>query len=167
MSRVSLGPMRWAMQSWSRMRLLNAAGGLLSAQLQMDYLPGMCSAGFFTIRVRAPAPDAQLRPPHLLQAGMAIQRFWLTATRLGLAIQPTMAVLIFADYARKAIPFTSEARAQRWSAALATALRRAVDNSDNGLVFMGRIGVPLASPRRSRSARRILADLLVPQPARK
>jgi hypothetical protein len=72
-----------------------------------------------------------------------------------------MAVLIFADYARRAIPFTTEGRAQRRATALARALRRAVHNSDNGLVFMGRIGLPGRSPKRSRSARRILADLLV------
>jgi sulfur-carrier protein adenylyltransferase/sulfurtransferase len=161
MSRASLGPMRWAMQSWSRMRLLNAVGGLFSAQVQMDYLPGMCSAGFFTIRMRGPAPEGPSRHPHLLQVGRSLQRFWLTATRLGLAIQPTMAVLIFADYARRAIPFTTEGRAQRRATALARALRRAVHNSDNGLVFMGRIGLPGRSPKRSRSARRILADLLV------
>jgi nitroreductase/molybdopterin/thiamine biosynthesis adenylyltransferase len=167
MSRMSLGPMRWAMQSWSRMRLLNAAGGLFSAQVQMDYLPGMCSAGFFTIRMRGPAQEGQSRPPHLLQAGMAIQRFWLTATRLGLAMQPAMAILIFADYGRRAVPFTREARAQRRATALASALRGALHNSDTGLVFMGRIGVPARSPRRSRSTRRLLAGLLVTQPVRK
>ena len=119
MSRASLGPMRWAMQSWPRMRLLNAVGGLFSAQVQLDYLPGMRSAAFFTIRMRAPAPKGQSRSPYLLQAGMAIQRFWLTATRLGLAMQPMLAPLCFAWYAHSGTPFTRNEKAIRSARKLA------------------------------------------------
>jgi sulfur-carrier protein adenylyltransferase/sulfurtransferase len=164
MSRASLGPMRWAMQSWPRMRLLNASGGLFSAQVQMDYLPGMCSAAFFTIRMRAPAPEGQSRPPHLLHTGMAIQRFWLTATRLGLAMQPMLAPLCFAWYARSGTPFTRSEKADRTARKLAAKLEHASGVAGNRGLFLGRIGEPQVLARRARSVRCSINDLLLKTP---
>jgi sulfur-carrier protein adenylyltransferase/sulfurtransferase len=156
LSRASLGPMRWAMQSWPRMRLLNAMGGLLSAQVQMDYVPGMRSAAFFAIRMRSPVSEEELRPAHLLQAGMAIQRFWLTATALNLAVQPGFATLIFAEYGDRPPAGFTDRRTQQLSARLTPLL----GEDRKGLIFLGRIGVPLQGYKSSRSTRLPLTDLI-------
>src|SRR5258705_5121266 len=76
LSRASLPLMRWAMRSWRRMRLLNRLGGVLAAQIQMDYLPGLFSGAFFSVR---PSHRAALVPAvAFLEAGQSIHRFWLT-----------------------------------------------------------------------------------------
>jgi len=164
LSRLSLVPMRWAMRKWWRMRLLNRLGGLTAAAVEMDYVPGLCSAAFFAVRMKFAAANflSDHTPAHvvgLINAGQAIQRFWLTATSLGLAVQPTMATLIFAHYGEHDPSFTSEAKVRRRAAALATAAR-ARFGADNDLVFLGRIGVPQNRPKLCRSTRRPLSELL-------
>jgi sulfur-carrier protein adenylyltransferase/sulfurtransferase len=148
----SLLLMRWAMRSWPRMRLLNRLGGAFAGAVQMDYLPGLLSAGFFTIRRCAETP-----PADALCTGGALLRFWLTATRLGLAVQPAMAILIFADYGGRDAPFTREAAAQRRASKLA----QEAGAPFGELAFMGRIGFPVRSAKSSRSVRRPLSSLLI------
>jgi len=161
MSRISLRPMRWAMESWSRMRLLNAAGGLFSAQVQMDYIPGLSSAAFFTIQMRGAAAAGDERSSQLLRAGMAIQRFWLTATRLGLAMQPTVAPLCFAWYGRSGAAFTGMEEAQRSARRLAGKLQDVTGNGGDEGLFMGRIGEPQRGHSPARSVRRNIGDLML------
>ena len=83
---------------------LNRFTGTFSAALEMDYLPILSSAAAFTLRLPADGPHPI---DTLLAAGIHIQRFWLTAARLGLAMQPAMALLVFADYGQKDFPFTA------------------------------------------------------------
>jgi hypothetical protein len=149
------------MRSWPRMQLLNRLGGVLAATLQMDYLPGLFSGAFFTIRSARRADIDPDRTIQLLDAGGAIQRFWLTATALGLAIQPAMATLIFADYGGRDQPFTQDARAERRARALAQRLHEALRYPISDLGFVGRVGFPPASAKSSRSVRRPLGDLLL------
>lgn len=162
MSRASLWPMRWAMQGWTRMQLLNWLGGVWAAAIQMDYIPGLFSAAFFTVHMTAAEAGSDAdRVIGLLEAGRSIQRFWLTATRLGLAIQPAMATLIFADYGERGEPFTRKARAQYRAEALADALRCVLPDSKQRLTFLGRIGRPTPQHKFHRSTRHRLADLLI------
>jgi sulfur-carrier protein adenylyltransferase/sulfurtransferase len=130
-------------------------GGLFSAQVQMDYLPGICSAAFFAIRAQPSVPDEGTRPARLLQAGMAVQRFWLMATRLGLAMQPGFATLIFAEYGDRPPSGFTDTRMQRLSAQVSPLLGK--DRA--GLVFLGRLGEPRQRSTRGRSVRRALSDL--------
>src|SRR5262249_42871589 len=83
----TLRVMRWAMRDWGRTQLMNRLGGATSAALEMDYVPILCCASAFTLRFATPA-ERDRGPEDLLRAGEKIQRFWLTATRLGLALQP-------------------------------------------------------------------------------
>ena len=115
--------MRWAMQDWSRMHWLNRFGGASMAALQMDYVPGLASAAFFTIRFQAGPPEPHDRPVALLRAGQGIQRFWLTATKLRLAVHPGLAVLAFAHYGDISANFTSDPAMQAKAKALAADLR--------------------------------------------
>jgi len=155
--RASLAPMRWALKDWRRMRCLNAIGGRLFAAAQMDYLPGLMSAGYFTLRRKALSGE---KPARLLEAGRSIQRFWLTATRLGLVVQPAMGTLIFADYGSFAPDFSFDQATRRRAAALAASFAEALGNCAP-VVFMGRIGTPRAGPRFSRSVRRPIEELVI------
>src|SRR5579875_2925331 len=164
LDRLSRAMMRWAMAEWPRMRLVNALGGTLSAALQLDYLPGLASAAFFTIKLAERAADPQQRVPALLAAGQGIQRFWLTATRLGLAMQPSLAPIAFAHYGEQAATFTRDPAMLRRAKALAAAFRDALGATSEEILFIGRIGEPRSRFRAQRSVRRPLDDLIESAP---
>jgi hypothetical protein len=144
---LTLRSMRWAMASWPRIERMNRwFGGTIAPRLQLDLLPGvMCGAHFAIV---APRPPTTI-DDHLA-AGAATQRFWLTATSLGLQLQPQYTPLVFADYARRGVAFTSVAaaahRARVVDAMLARALGRAAANA---AVFLGRVGHGPAAASRS------------------
>ena len=151
--------MRWAIRSWTRMDLLNRFAGTFLARLEMDYLPILSSAAAFTLRFPADAPRSI---DTLLQAGVHIQRFWLTAARLGLAMQPAMALLVFADYGQKDLPFTAVPALRVKAIRLADEFRRVFAAGTEDFVFMGRIGEPLLRIGACRSVRRPVSDLMMP-----
>jgi hypothetical protein len=100
--------------------------------------------------------------PDYLAGGRCVQRFWLTATSLGLQFQPEMTPLIFSHYAMRGIDFSKQERAARTAARVRRDLEAlvGVESVANG-VYMGRLGY--ASSPRSRSTRLPLAKLeLVP-----
>lgn len=154
----SLPPMRWALKDWRRMRFLNALGGRLLAAAQMDYLPGLMSAAYFTLRAREQPGDALPRPVRRLEAGRKIQRFWLTATRLGLSLQPAMGTLIFADYGAFEPEFSFDPATRRRAAGLAASYEATLGDCAP-ILFMGRIGTPRTQARFCRSTRRAIKDL--------
>jgi len=93
---------------------------------------------------------------------MAVQRFWLTATRLGLALQPSVAALAFAHYGREGIPFSEVPSALPRARKLADGFSRMCGEGriqPEKVVFLGRIGCPVTAPRTSRSTRRPLSGL--------
>ena len=160
LSRPTLLLMRWALQRWRRTQWVNRLGGTFGAALQIDYLPGIRSAAYLVLRR---APENAGRPAdaaELMAIGRDIQRFWLTATRLGLAMQPVLATLAFADYGERQIQFSKEPGLSRRAERLAGAFRQAIGVSSQEVVFIGRIGEP--SPRLPihRSSRRPLAELM-------
>ncbi|MDE2201053.1 MAG: hypothetical protein KGJ41_18765, partial [Rhodospirillales bacterium] len=149
--------MRWAMASWDRMRLVNRLGATFSTAVQLDYLPMMRSAAAFSLRL---APSAEPRTRQLLQAGQAIQRLWLTANRLGLAVQPALAILAFAQYGESGTPFSSAATLAPKAGKLARAFRATLGEGPGAYIFLGRIGEPYKRLPLSRSTRRPLAELV-------
>lgn len=157
LDRGTLTVMRWAMQRWSRMQRLNRLSGTWAAALQLDILPGLGSAAFFTLS--APAATVPSRVEQLLRRGQAIQRFWLTAASLGLALQPGLAILIFAHYGAHAIPFTGDAALLAKARTLSQRFDAVVGQPTDDVVFLGRIGEPRPSLPKIRSIRRPLADL--------
>ena len=83
-------------------------------------------------------------------AGRAVQRFWLTATSLGLQLQPEMTPLIFGRYVRAGTEFSSDPAAMRAAAKLADRLSRLFKEGQVGQVaFLGRIGTGQAASSRS------------------
>jgi hypothetical protein len=146
--------MRWAMHSWQRMRRVNQLLGTWSPRLQMDLLPGLACAAHFVIKAKQPVQGID----EYVMAGRALQRFWLTATQLGLLLQPEMTPLIFDSYLRQGIKFTSEPGIEAAARRLQGDLGALVNTDSNTPVYMGRIGAGRAP--RARSLRKPLGDLM-------
>jgi hypothetical protein len=89
-----------------------------------------------------------------------MQRFWLTATRLGLAVQPLLATIAFAHYGERGIRFSSEPRLARRAQSLARAFRETLGAPAGEVLFVGRIGEPFPRLPTHRSTRRSLAELM-------
>ncbi len=150
------GPMlpmlRWALSDWSRMQRLNRLAGTGGTAVQLDYLPGLAAGAFMVFRRTAPQAGAD--PGRgIIEAGRAILRFWLTTTRLGLAMQPTVAMLAFAEYGQSGTSFTAEAALRSKAAALAGHFQNWLGVTPAEVVFVARIGEParrLPSVRSSR-----------------
>ncbi|HVB99802.1 MAG TPA: hypothetical protein VNJ12_10795 [Candidatus Dormibacteraeota bacterium] len=154
LARPMLPPLRWAMQRWGRMRGLNRLGGAAVTAAQLDQWPAWNSAAFFVIRDQAAAGEAA-EPARLLRTGQSLQRFWLTATRLGLALQPTLATLAFAHYGASGEVFSQEPSLPRKAAGLARRFKEVTGHAPGEVVFLGRIGAPklgLPGPRSIRLA---------------
>ena len=148
--------MRFVMHSWKRVEFFNTfLAGTWAPRVQMDLLPGLaCSAHFLIVARTAPTSIDDY-----VEAGRSMQRFWLTATRLGLLLQPELTPLIFARYVRHGIQFSQADGLQDLAAGLAARLGTLVgpEQALRG-TFMGRIGagrVPHA-----RSTRHSVAALM-------
>ena len=149
--------MRWIMADWQRVAFFNRyLAGTVAPRLQMDLLPGLCCAAHFVITAAQPARSID----DYVAAGRAMQRFWLTLTGLGLAMQPELTPLIFGRYAREGRIFSQTSGMQEQAQELSRRLAALVGPRDSLLaVFMGRVGAgPIAS---ARSTRRKLDDLMV------
>ena len=155
--RMTLALMRWASRDWTRMNRLNRLGGTLTAGVQMDLLPAIGSAALFTVTL----PHSERDPVSLLGAGENLQRFWVAADRLGLALQPMLAILAFAHYGAKAENFTVDASLPPKAKTLASKLQAAVGSSIDDLLFIGRIGEPKPRGVKPRSIRKPLSELVV------
>ena len=155
-SAPSLALMRWAMASWERIAFLNRyLGGTIAPRLELDLLPGLACAAHCVFV--APRPPGTL--DDYVAAGRAVQRFWLTATRLGLQFQPQYTPLVFARYAREGRRFSASPQAPAQAAAILAGLERLLGAEvARRAVFMGRIGA--GRPARSRSLRLPLERLL-------
>ncbi len=149
--------MRWTLQSWRRVVFMNTfAGGTVLPRLQLDVLPALYCAAHFVIVARQ-APQSI---DDYLQGGRAMQRFWLTATRLGLQLQPEMTPLIFASYVREGVAFTRHQQSLDKARTLSQQLQQLLGReASECAVFMGRVGFG-PSPA-ARSIRLPLQDLLV------
>jgi molybdopterin/thiamine biosynthesis adenylyltransferase/nitroreductase len=157
---MTLKGMRWGLKSWRRTVLMNSLpGGTFMARQQMDYRPGHASAAHFTILGKQAIVDGPDRAERLLKAGQAIQRFWLTATELGLAMQPAMAPVIFGFYGRRDVAFTADPKIRAQARTLAGVLAGTVPGDPERLVFRGRIGTPASRRVGPRSVRKPLEEL--------
>jgi hypothetical protein len=157
---MTLKIMRWAMADRSRNDFMNRwLASPSMAALQMDILPGIYSAAYFTFRIQDRPAEAKAGASQLLRLGQAVQRFWLTAAQLGLAIQPCVAPLAFAHYGRTGARFTTSERERGTAAKLAKAMDGVFPDASQ-LAFMGRIGWPKDRRVETRSTRKPLSELI-------
>ncbi|OUS12969.1 thiamine biosynthesis protein ThiF [Gammaproteobacteria bacterium 53_120_T64] len=150
---LTLKMMKWALQSWSRVKMLNRYfAGTLMPRIQLDLIPALRCGAHFMIVADVPRDKCS----DYLAGGRATQRFWLTATQLGLQLQPEMTPLIFSTYSRKGRRFTDCPE----KLAEADLLRGELDALSGGevdAVFMGRLGFGASAS--SRSLRKSLQQL--------
>jgi nitroreductase len=156
---MTLKIMRWTLAKRQRTEMANRMGSPFFAGLQMDFLPGIFSAAYFSFRLRPRAAQPAEAVRQLLRAGQAVQRFWLTATQLGLVMQPCLAALAFAHYGAADEAFTVSQAERRKAAVLARRVEKDLPDPKS-LVFLGRIGTPVAAKQDSRSLRVPLAELV-------
>ncbi len=135
--------------------------GAKAPSLEMDIIPGLfCSTHFLVSMKRVPEPHEKCA--EILSAGMRLQKFWLTATALGLSVQPSVAPLCFAYHSEHGRRFPDapgcDAMAERVSRAL-----RSLEPGKNSehFVFAGRLGLPSDRPPSGRSLRQSVSELLV------
>ena len=139
--------MRWVLGSWRRVEFFNRyLGGTLLPRLQLDLLPGIRCAAHFAIVADAPLASLD----DYVAAGAAVQRFWLTAARLGLHLQPEITPLVFARYIREGRRFTARESLLQQAAALRGELERLLQpGSLERVAFLGRIGFSTRPAARS------------------
>lgn len=139
--------MQWAMASWQRIEFLNKwLLGDLAPRIQLDLLPGLFCAAHFALL----SPHSLRTIDDYLAAGRAMQRFWLTASSLGLLCQPEMTPVIFSRYYRCGMSFTAHPRWLSYAGKLNIRLAETFhDNDLNALFFLGRIGTSPAPITRS------------------
>ncbi len=149
--------MRWVMQRWERVAFFNKyLLGHIPPRLQLDLVPGFFCAAHFMLCADKPLVQVD---DHIA-AGRAMQRFWLTADRLGLFIQPEMTPVIFCRYQRQGRVFTQEAPARELARELEQRLEALQGLGDVGtLFFMGRTGHGRTPD--ARSLRSPLSGLLI------
>jgi sulfur-carrier protein adenylyltransferase/sulfurtransferase len=152
---ITLRMMRWLLRDWRRVRLANRFfAGTLMPRIQLDLIPGLSSAAYFVVSHNQP-PSLNADPVSLVRAGERLQRFWLTATHLGLAMQPALAPLCFAYYDRIGAPLSERAKIARLAREAEGCFGR-----ESTVLFLGRIGMPRTRTENARSIRRNTADLV-------
>ncbi|HJT51791.1 MAG TPA: molybdopterin biosynthesis protein MoeY [Nitrosospira sp.] len=144
---MTLKLMRWVMVNWRRVDFFNTyLAGHLVPRMEMDLLPGLFCAAHFAILARK-APETA---DDYVEAGRAVQRFWLMATSLGLQLQPELTPLIFSRYVREGRVFSRVSDAVGTAAKLSDRLSNLLgNNSVERAVFLGRIGNGAAATSRS------------------
>jgi nitroreductase len=155
-SPLSLMMMRSAMKSWRRIDFLNRyLAGTFAPRIEMDWIPGLACAAHVVLVAREPPAGID----DYVAAGRAVQRFWLTAARLGLQFQPSYTPLVFSRFVREGTRFCASADAHERAVGIRAALGDLLgpDVADRA-AFMGRIGA--GKPAAARSTRLPLARLL-------
>jgi nitroreductase len=149
--------MAWALRSQTRVAWLNRFWGHWLPRLEMDYLPARACAAHFLIVHQSNSDALDARIEH----GRALQRFWLTATSLGLQVQPEMAAPVFCRYVRSGTVFTSHKQAGSLMGRICSDFSGWLGREEwQHTVFMGRLGNGLQP--KGRSLRKPLAAFLRP-----
>ncbi|MDP2880322.1 MAG: molybdopterin biosynthesis protein MoeY [Azonexus sp.] len=149
--------MKWVMQSWGRVEFFNRyLMGTVAPRIQLDFVPAIACAGHLLLKPRKPLNSLH----DYVEAGMAMQRLWLTATSLGLHLQPEMTPVIFRWYAKAGREISAHSKINKKVELMASRFERLVEaSSDQSFAFFCRIGQSV--PPKSRSLRKSLSQLLV------
>lgn len=152
---LTLKLMHWVMQSWGRVCFFNRwLAGTLAPRLQLDLVPGLACAAHFGLATRhEPATAADY-----FAVGRALQRFWLTATQLGLQLQPEMTPIIFSRYVREGRRFTLQDEVWSSARSIPSELSTMLGDQHSKVLFLGRIG--FGASARARSLRQPLSKLV-------
>lgn len=148
--------MRWVMQSWERVEFFNRyLFGTVPPRIQLDVIPALACSAHLLIRPKAPLEGVEAH----VRLGAAMQRLWLTATSVGLHLQPQMTPVIFRWYARAGRSISQRAAVDERAVRLADEFERLVGGvPGDAFGFFGRVGVSRTPS--ARSTRKPLGELL-------
>jgi hypothetical protein len=149
--------MRWVLGSWRRVEFFNRyMGGTIPPRIQLDVMPALgCAAHLLLCPERQPSEIVDF-----VRAGVAMQRIWLTATSLGLLLQPEMTPVIFRWYARAGRGFSMVPELVVRARDLAGAFEvMANARQEDPFVFFCRVGN--SRTPNSRSIRKGLDEIIV------
>ncbi|ATE59119.1 nitroreductase family protein [Thauera sinica] len=130
--------MRWVMHSWERVAFFNRyLGGTVAPRIQLDVIPAVSCAAH--VLVRSERPLAEMGD--FVDAGVALQRLWLTATAHGLHLQPEMTPLIFRWYVRAGRSISALRAIDIEAAAVTSYMERLVGaEPETSFTFFCRVG---------------------------
>lgn len=159
---MTLKFMKWTMKSRERMNIFGSLpGGHVMPGIEITWLPGLFCATHYVLLAEQPPKSSD---DYIHQIGRGMQKIWLTATKLGLLMQPEMTTLSLARYIREGKTFTSATSVQLGTETLSEELTQLIgkNNIDNA-VLMGRFG--RGKFPQGRSLRLPLDKLMYQQPA--
>jgi len=139
--------MRWVMQSWERVHFFNRfLGGTILPRIQLDLIPAVSCAAHLLLR---PKRFTSSLNDHV-QAGIALQRLWLTAHQLGLHLQPEMTPVIFRWYVQDNRSISRQEDINNCATELSKAFEKmASTGSTDHFSFFCRVGKALKPDARS------------------
>jgi molybdopterin/thiamine biosynthesis adenylyltransferase len=145
----------WSLKSWSRFHFLDKyLAGTVLPKLLLDFSTAIKSAAHFVI-------IADKEPAGLesyLEAGTAVQKFWLQATALQLGFQPEQTPVIFSEYLRTNVKFTENKKAIENAIKMDHFFKSLIgDSNASRAIFAGRMG--RSTIPTSRSVRLSLEEL--------
>ncbi len=160
--------MQWALKSKGRMGLINLIPYLsFLTQLEVDYVPGINCASHYVVfsKIKTKNMSEYKRQIFLIESGMALQKFWLTATQSGIAMQPSFFTACFYMYGMENKPFSIDKKSLPQARKIARRLHNLLKPSEqeksqpHDLIFMGRVGYPKSLKAQPRSLRKPLRTL--------
>lgn len=149
--------MKWTLGKWERFEFMaKYLGGTILPRIQLDFVTSLRCSAHFVLYTENTVDGLDEH----MQAGRALQRFWLTAAKLGLGFQPEQTPVIFSSYLKHRVEFSTNAvaisNAAKMDAQLVAMLPTHVYQNK---VFFGRLG--RSTLPESRSIRLDLDKLLV------
>jgi len=147
--------MEWLFKDWNRINFANKYfAGTVMPRIQLDFIPSLKSCAHFAIQAENEATSIE----DYINAGRAIQKFWLTTAKLGLGFQPEQTPVIFSKYLRQGIQFTSDEAVIK-NANKGKAMFDDLMPHTEKTLFLGRLG--RSQLPTSRSTRKPLAELII------
>lgn len=144
----------WALKQKKIAVFLNTyCGGTIIPRVETDFIPGFFCGAHFALSMDH-YPETM---DEWVLVGRSVQRFWLTATSIGLLLQPEMAPLLFAKFSIEGKNFSRYVHANTLAKKIAKNLEVFLDVEKS--FFLGRIGS--GAKRASRSTRLPLESLWI------
>jgi molybdopterin/thiamine biosynthesis adenylyltransferase len=152
--------MRAVLSSWERVHFLNRyIGAAWTTSLSLDGWTALaCGAHMIMLCNQKPQTDDDF-----IDIGKAVQRVWLTATKLHLWQQPEMTIPIFARYVSENVAFTTLTDQRQEAASVRHKLEKIIDTDTDRVVWGGRLG--FGPTPTARALRLPLEKLIIPRPS--
>ncbi|MFT7433652.1 MAG: hypothetical protein ACI9TY_001291 [Alphaproteobacteria bacterium] len=133
-------------------------GGKIIAHLELDIAAGMNCSSHYTLYRKDKKNFSDLTHLELIDAGICLQRFWLTLARKGYVMQPSYGPIIFSHVVKIEDGFSIDPSCHKKAISLRLVMLQLNEDSDS-VFFAGRVGKAKDKPLLSRSIRLSLKKL--------